>query len=203
MPAGPRQAGSALPECGIDGPAAAHVGARPAQMTEEGRVAAASFFEGVGQDGEAAGVQGAGGQVAVVVGGLRQLGYGSAENIQPDLAAIGPEATAEGGVSDLRALATSASERRSRRPKRANTVVRCPFLPATFWTVILNQMSDVTRILSAIEQGDPHAAEQLLPLVYDELRQLAAQKLAQEKPGHTLQATALVHEAYLRLVDTD
>jgi RNA polymerase sigma factor (TIGR02999 family) len=62
-------------------------------------------------------------------------------------------------------------------------------------------MSAVTRILSAIEQGDPHAAEQLLPLVYDELRQLAAQKLAHEKPGQTLQATALVHEAYLRLVD--
>jgi RNA polymerase sigma factor (TIGR02999 family) len=62
-------------------------------------------------------------------------------------------------------------------------------------------MSDVTRILSAIDQGDPHAAEQLLPLVYDELRQLAAQKLAQERPGQTLQATALVHEAYLRLVD--
>ena len=64
-------------------------------------------------------------------------------------------------------------------------------------------MSDVTRILSAIEQGDPHAAEQLLPLVYDELRKLAAQKLAQEKPGQTLQATALVHEAYIRLVDVD
>ena len=61
-------------------------------------------------------------------------------------------------------------------------------------------MNDVTRILSAIEQGDPQAAEQLLPLVYDELRKLAAQKLAQEKPGQTLQATALVHEAYLRLV---
>src|SRR5262249_18018559 len=61
-------------------------------------------------------------------------------------------------------------------------------------------MSDVTRILSAIEQGDSHAAEQLLPLVYDELRKLAAQKLAQEKPGQTLQATALVHDAYLRLV---
>jgi RNA polymerase sigma factor (TIGR02999 family) len=60
-------------------------------------------------------------------------------------------------------------------------------------------MSEVTRILSAIEQGDAHAAEQLLPLVYDELRKLAAQKLAQEKPGQTLQATALVHEAYLRL----
>jgi RNA polymerase sigma factor (TIGR02999 family) len=64
-------------------------------------------------------------------------------------------------------------------------------------------MTDVTRILSAIEQGDPCAAEQLLPLVYDELRQLAAQRLAQEQPGHTLQATALVHEAYLRLVDAD
>jgi RNA polymerase sigma factor (TIGR02999 family) len=61
-------------------------------------------------------------------------------------------------------------------------------------------MSDVTRILSAIEQGDPHAAEQLLPLVYDELRKLAAQKLAKEKPGQTLDATALVHEAYLRLI---
>jgi RNA polymerase sigma factor (TIGR02999 family) len=64
-------------------------------------------------------------------------------------------------------------------------------------------MSEVTRILSAIEQGDPHAADQLLPLVYEELRQLAAQRLAQEKPGLTLQATALVHEAYLRLVDTE
>jgi RNA polymerase sigma factor (TIGR02999 family) len=61
-------------------------------------------------------------------------------------------------------------------------------------------MSDVTQILSAIEQGDLHAAEQLLPLVYDELRKLAAQKLAHEKPGQTLAATALVHEAYLRLV---
>ena len=61
-------------------------------------------------------------------------------------------------------------------------------------------MSQVTRILSAIDEGDPHAAEQLLPLVYDELRLLAAQKLAHEKPGQTLQATALVHEVYLRLV---
>jgi len=61
-------------------------------------------------------------------------------------------------------------------------------------------MSEVTRILSAIERGDPHAAEQLLPLVYGELRLLAAQRLAHEKPGQTLQATALVHEAYLRLV---
>jgi RNA polymerase sigma factor (TIGR02999 family) len=72
-----------------------------------------------------------------------------------------------------------------------------------YWTVILGQMTDVTGILSAIEQGDPRAAEQLLPLVYDELRKLAAQRLAQEKPGQTLQATALVHEAYLRLVDSD
>jgi RNA polymerase sigma factor (TIGR02999 family) len=61
-------------------------------------------------------------------------------------------------------------------------------------------MTEVTHILSAIEQGDPHAAEQLLPLVYDELRKIAAQQMALEKPGHTLQATALVHEAYLRLV---
>ena len=61
-------------------------------------------------------------------------------------------------------------------------------------------MTEVTRILSAIEQSDPHAAEQLLPLVYDELRKLAARKLAQEMPGQTLDATALVHEAYLRLV---
>ncbi len=64
-------------------------------------------------------------------------------------------------------------------------------------------MSDVTRILSQIEQGDPQAAEQLLPLVYNELRKLAAAKLAQEKPGQTLQATALVHEAYVRLVDAE
>lgn len=61
-------------------------------------------------------------------------------------------------------------------------------------------MTDVTTILSAIEQGDPRAAAELLPLVYNELRRLASQKLAQEEPGHTLQATALVHEAYLRLV---
>ena len=64
-------------------------------------------------------------------------------------------------------------------------------------------MNDVTRSLSAIEQGDSHAAEQLLPLVYDELRRLAAQRLAQERAGQTLQATALVHEAYLRLVDVE
>src|SRR5437868_6093326 len=64
-------------------------------------------------------------------------------------------------------------------------------------------MHEVTRILSAVEQGDPHAAERLLPLVYEELRKLAAQRMAQEAPGQTLQATALVHEAYLRLVDAD
>jgi RNA polymerase sigma factor (TIGR02999 family) len=64
-------------------------------------------------------------------------------------------------------------------------------------------VNEVTSILSAIEQGEPKAAEELLPLVYDELRKLAAQKLAQEKPGQTLQATALVHEAYVRLVDSE
>ena len=64
-------------------------------------------------------------------------------------------------------------------------------------------MNELTRVLSAIDRGDPHAAEHLLPLVYEELRKLAAQKLAQEKPGQTLEATALVHEAYVRLVDTD
>ena len=64
-------------------------------------------------------------------------------------------------------------------------------------------MSDVTRILSQIESGDPLAAEQLLPIVYDELRKLAAAKLAQEKPGQTLQATALVHDAYIRLVNVE
>jgi len=64
-------------------------------------------------------------------------------------------------------------------------------------------MSDVTRILSAIDEGDPQASERLLPLVYEELRRLAAQKMAQEIPGQTLQATALVHEAYLKLVDVE
>jgi hypothetical protein len=70
------------------------------------------------------------------------------------------------------------------------------------FTLLVSPMSEVTRILSAIDQGDPHAAEQLLPLVYDELRKLAAQRLAQEKPGQTLESTALVHEAYIRLVAT-
>jgi hypothetical protein len=64
-------------------------------------------------------------------------------------------------------------------------------------------MTDVTRILNAIGQGDPTAAGQLLPLVYDELRRLAAQRLARARPGQTLQATALVHETYVRLVDVE
>ena len=68
---------------------------------------------------------------------------------------------------------------------------------------MLVAMSDVTRILSQIEQGDPHASAQLLTLVYDELHRLAAQKMAHEVPGHTLQATALIHEAYVRLVDVE
>jgi RNA polymerase sigma factor (TIGR02999 family) len=71
------------------------------------------------------------------------------------------------------------------------------------WFATIYSMSDVTRILSAIEEGDPASARQLLPLVYNELRKLAAQKLAQEAPGQTLQATALVHEAYLRLVGSE
>ena len=76
-------------------------------------------------------------------------------------------------------------------------------VPLESLSVRVPPMNEVTRVLSAIEGGDPHAAEQLLPLVYDELRKLAAQKLAQEKPGQTLEATALVHEAYIRLVDVD
>src|SRR3954453_9373256 len=99
----------------------------------------------------------------------------------------------------------SGDERRGPRPpedlrqRPAAPWTRRPLLRAGA-AVILGLMTEVTRILTALEQGEPHAAEQLLPLVYDELRQLAARKLAQEKPGQTLQATALVHEAYLRLV---
>ncbi len=78
-----------------------------------------------------------------------------------------------------------------------------PFLQSAAVVVIMVSMNEVTRILSAIEEGDPHAAEELLPLVYDELRRLAAEKMAAERPGQTLQATALVHEAYLRLVDVE
>ena len=72
---------------------------------------------------------------------------------------------------------------------------------AETWAAIISVMTDVTQILSQIEAGDPSAADQLLPIVYDELRKLAAAKLAQERPDQTLEATALVHEAYLRLVD--
>src|SRR5262249_35729576 len=89
------------------------------------------------------------------------------------------------GRSDRRAQALRQKARETRRSTRYK----------------LAGMSDVTRILGAIERGDPQAAAQLLPLVYDELRKLAAQKLAHEKPGQTLQATALVHEAYLRLTN--
>ncbi len=78
-----------------------------------------------------------------------------------------------------------------------------PDLPVVPPAVILDLMSEVTRFLGAIEHGEHHAAEQLLPLVYEELRRLALEKMAHEKPGQTLQATALVHEAYLRLVDTE
>src|SRR5262249_54364323 len=78
--------------------------------------------------------------------------------------------------------------------------IRCADSAQGFWISWVSPMTDVTRILSEIEHGDPHAASQLLPLVYDELRKLAAHQLAREKPGQTLQATALVHEAYLRLV---
>src|SRR2546425_3501280 len=87
--------------------------------------------------------------------------------------------------------------------RRATTISRFGACPRVWERLPSLFMSDVTRILSAIEQGDPKAAEQLLPLVYNELRTLAAQRLAQEKPGQTLQATALVHDAYLRLVDGD
>ena len=84
-------------------------------------------------------------------------------------------------------------------PQRLDT----PDLPVVPPAIILDFMSEVTRILGDIEHGQHHAAEQLLPLVYEELRRLALGKMAHEKPGQTLQATALVHEAYLRLVDTE
>jgi hypothetical protein len=94
-------------------------------------------------------------------------------------------------VSDLSRLHRVHWGVRSRTPTSANTVFPYRFLLASSWLVILDRMSGVTRILSAIEQSDPHAAEQLLPLVYDELRKLAAARLAQEKPGQPVQATAL------------
>ncbi len=85
-------------------------------------------------------------------------------------------------------------------PCKHSTGRICPSSPRA---VILDLMSEVTRILGAIERGEQHAAEHLLPLVYEELRRLALEKMAHEKPGQTLQPTALVHEAYLRLVDTE
>src|SRR5437764_7391667 len=100
------------------------------------------------------------------------------------------------GRSDPRQRGASRGRGRPPRPRLLRCWCAAGGLSST-------AMSEVTRILSAIEQGDPQAAEQLLPLVYDELRQLAAQRLAQEKPGQTLQATALGHEAYLRLVDVE
>jgi RNA polymerase sigma factor (TIGR02999 family) len=93
-------------------------------------------------------------------------------------------------------------------PRAGGSVSQVRFVIATgaadwFGAFVEVVMTDVTHILSAIEQGDPDAAAQLLPLVYDELRKLAARRLSNEAPGQTLQATALVHEAYLRLVDSD
>jgi RNA polymerase sigma factor (TIGR02999 family) len=87
------------------------------------------------------------------------------------------------------------------RSRNFSWIVRAQDCRLCAQRLVSTVMSEFTRILSAIEEGDAHAAEQLLPLVYDELRKLAAQKLSQEKPGQTLQATALVHEAYVRLVD--
>src|SRR5262249_33244999 len=81
--------------------------------------------------------------------------------------------------------------------------VPCSRVPPPSPPSAVPSMNEVTRVLSAIDQGDAHAAEHLLPLVYNELRLLAAQRLAQEKPGQTLEATALVHEAYLRLVESE
>src|SRR5262245_18862225 len=100
----------------------------------------------------------------------------------------------------LRAQGIFAYERRSRGPEHASHRTP-PGETSRSPRGRLARMTDVTRVLSAIEHGDPHAAEQLLPLVYDELHRLAAERMAREKPGQTLQATALVHEAYLRLVN--
>src|SRR5690349_21487726 len=94
----------------------------------------------------------------------------------------------------------------STAPSAWASATRCPRPPPErmkIGTLLSPSMEQVTRILAALEQGEPHAAEKLLPLVYDELRKLARQRLASEKPGQTLQPTALVHEAYLRLVDVE
>src|SRR5262245_47519328 len=106
------------------------------------------------------------------------------------------------GVSDRSAPGTWVCVRMSISPERAS-LRPPPSETSRFARDRLPRMSDVTRILSAIEAGDPDAAAQLLPLVYDELRRLAGEQMAREQPGQTLQATALVHEAYLRLVEGD
>jgi RNA polymerase sigma factor (TIGR02999 family) len=102
-----------------------------------------------------------------------------------------------------RDLTVSSQETRTKfRDFRTRPQRRVKTLRRDLFGSPVRPMNEVTRILSAMEQGDPQAAPRLLPLVYEELRKLAAQRLAQEKPGQTLQATALVHEAYIRLVDT-
>jgi RNA polymerase sigma factor (TIGR02999 family) len=101
------------------------------------------------------------------------------------------------------AFADSWRATQPRLKKKSALALPCPLWRNDCGTAIMDLMSEVTQLLNAIDQGDPQAAEQLLPLVYAELRQLAAQKLSHEKPGQTLQATALVHEAYLRLAGAE
>src|SRR4051812_25163418 len=123
---------------------------------------------------------------------------GSRTGVLPKKSRTGGQA--DGRLRDGRLDGDKALARQPVRPFRRGPIPEpargggeCPAGILKSW---VTAMSEVTRILSAIEQGDPHAAGELLPIVYDELRQLAAQKLAQERPGQTLQATALVHEAY-------
>jgi RNA polymerase sigma factor (TIGR02999 family) len=108
-------------------------------------------------------------------------------------------------VKSVMGLSLAASLCACVNPTEVSTLRRSELrkLPLPRWPLqnILDLVNAVTRILSAIDHGDPHAAEQLLPLVYQDLRKLAAKKMAQERPGQTLDATALVHEAYIRLVD--
>jgi RNA polymerase sigma factor (TIGR02999 family) len=139
-------------------------------------------------------------RVTASFGGARQFGT---SQVFPS----GARPQVSGRSGDLRSSGvpgnTSIPENRYALPSRdilayiTSSIPKHAAAPLDEWR---NPMNDVTRILSAIDQGDPSAANKLLPLVYDELRKLAAQRLAQEKPGQTLQATALVHEAYLRLV---
>ena len=111
------------------------------------------------------------------------------------------------GCSTTSAFLVSAARAGRNQPTARTTggqwAASCTRSSTDLAIAFVRTMHDMTRVLNAIDQGDPHAAEQLLPLVYDALRELAAAKLAQEKPGQTLQATALVHEAYLRLCDAD